>query len=122
MAEIDVTCPACGDRAHAPADAAGKNADCPNCGKSFRIPDSGPAAMPQANVKPPPAVAPRATSANNKTEVVITDIRMPFGSMVVFMLKWTVAAIPAAIIIATLGFIVSVVFMGGCAALLMGHK
>lgn len=32
-------------------------------------------------------------------EVVIVDIRMPFGSMVVFMIKWAFAAIPAVIAI-----------------------
>ena len=33
------------------------------------------------------------------TPVVITDIDMPFGSMVKFMVKWTFATIPAAIIV-----------------------
>lgn len=31
--------------------------------------------------------------------VVITDIQMPFASMVVFMVKWAIAAIPAFIIL-----------------------
>lgn len=31
--------------------------------------------------------------------VVITDIKMPFLSMVILMVKWTLAAIPALIII-----------------------
>ncbi|MBC8207089.1 MAG: hypothetical protein ISR85_06260 [Kiritimatiellales bacterium] len=35
--------------------------------------------------------------------VVITDIRMSFGSMVVFMVKWAIAAIPAAIILFLIG-------------------
>lgn len=33
-------------------------------------------------------------------KVVITDINMPFGSMVRFMVKATLAAIPAALIVA----------------------
>lgn len=33
------------------------------------------------------------------TSVVVTDIRMPFMSMVVFMVKWSIAAIPAMIIL-----------------------
>ena len=57
-----------------------------------------------------------------KTAVVVTDIRMPFGSMVVFMIKWAIAAIPAFIILAILGFLASAMFMGGCAALMMGAK
>lgn len=32
-------------------------------------------------------------------EVVVIDIQMPFGSMVVFMIKWAIAAIPAAIVL-----------------------
>ena len=56
------------------------------------------------------------------SNVVVTDIKMPFGSMVVFMIKWAIAAIPAFIILALLGSIVSAVFMGGCAALMMGGK
>ncbi|MEA3188440.1 MAG: domain 2 [Chthoniobacter sp.] len=34
--------------------------------------------------------------------VVVTDIRMPFGSMVIFILKWTLAAIPAMLILGTI--------------------
>jgi hypothetical protein len=47
MTEITVTCPHCREEARAPADAAGRNADCPSCGKSFTIP-------PVANNNPPP--------------------------------------------------------------------
>ena len=32
-------------------------------------------------------------------EVVISDIRMPFLSMVVFMVKWAIVSIPAIIIL-----------------------
>ncbi|NTW51688.1 MAG: hypothetical protein HGB22_03790 [Chlorobiaceae bacterium] len=28
-------------------------------------------------------------------KVVVTDVRMPFSSMVVFMIKWALASIPA---------------------------
>ncbi len=38
--------------------------------------------------------------------VVVTDLKMPFGSMVSFMIKWAIAAIPAAIILSMiLGFL-----------------
>jgi len=37
---------------------------------------------------------------NESQNVIITDIKMPFLSMVVFMVKWSLAAIPAFIIIA----------------------
>ena len=32
-------------------------------------------------------------------KVVVTDIRMPFWSMVLFMVKWVIASIPALIIL-----------------------
>lgn len=38
-----------------------------------------------------------------KQEVIVTDIQMPFGSMVVFMIKWALAAIPAIIILFFIG-------------------
>ena len=37
--------------------------------------------------------------------VVVTDVKMPFGSMVVFMVKWAVATIPAIIILTVIGSI-----------------
>ena len=40
-----------------------------------------------------------------KNEVVVTDIQMSFGSMVVFMIKWAIAAIPALIILSAIGAI-----------------
>lgn len=36
--------------------------------------------------------------------VVVTDFDMPFGSMVGFMIKWSIAAIPALFILAVVGF------------------
>ena len=45
-----------------------------------------------------------APSTQMPNSVVVTDIRMPIGSMVVFMLKWSIAAIPAVLILsATIG-------------------
>jgi len=51
------------------------------------------------------AEAPRqlATSLPNNREIVVTDIKMPFGSMVIFMIKWAIASIPAVIILAIMG-------------------
>jgi hypothetical protein len=47
-----------------------------------------------------------------KNEVVITDIKMPFWSMVGFMVKWAIAAIPAFVILAILGAVVIGVLRG----------
>ena len=52
-------------------------------------------------------------------EVSVTDINMPFLSMVRFMVKWAVASIPALLIVALVGFVFAVVlggFFGG-----LGH-
>lgn len=45
-------------------------------------------------------------------QVIITDIRMPFLSMVVFMVKWVVASIPAIIILWVIGAILTLLFGG----------
>jgi hypothetical protein len=44
--------------------------------------------------------------AKDYSEVVVTDIKMPFGSMVFFMVKWAVATIPAIIILSVTGSII----------------
>ena len=44
--------------------------------------------------------------------IIVTDIQMPFGSMVVFMVKWVIASIPAFIILFVLFVIVSAIFGG----------
>jgi hypothetical protein len=44
--------------------------------------------------------------------VIVTDIRMPFGSMVAFMIKWAIASIPAAVLLAVLGAVL-VAILGG---------
>tara|TARA_R110002049_G_scaffold221112_2_gene392584 strand:+ start:1054 stop:1233 length:180 start_codon:yes stop_codon:yes gene_type:complete len=49
---------------------------------------------------------------NNLTEVHITDIKMPFWSMVIFMVKASIASIPAFIILSIIGTIVFSVIGG----------
>lgn len=44
---------------------------------------------------------------DERREVVVTDIRMPFLSMVVFLVKLAVAAIPAMIILSVIGAVVT---------------
>ena len=76
----------------------------------------------EANRKAEETVAQAATGKNNNTSnkgtqtVKISDIKMPFGSMVVFMVKWAIASIPAIIILMILfaifgGFFVSIISM-----------
>ena len=52
------------------------------------------------------------TQQNNKSEVVVVDIKMPFWSMVVFIVKWVIASIPAFIILIIIGAIFTAVFGG----------
>ncbi len=49
-------------------------------------------------------------SAEPATRVIVTDIHMPFWSMVRFMVKWAIAAIPALIILAVIGALLSALF------------
>ena len=50
-----------------------------------------------------------------ETRVVVTDIDIPFFSMVNFMVKWAFAAIPATIIICVIVMIVMIVISVGLA-------
>jgi type VI secretion system protein VasI len=53
--------------------------------------------------------------------VRIIDVDMPFGSMVKFMIKWAIAAIPAVIILMVIGTIVGVI-LAGITAGIMGRS
>lgn len=55
--------------------------------------------------------------------VVVRDVQMGFGSMVVFMVKWAIAAIPAAIILTLVSavlFSILIALTGGAGTLLGG--
>jgi hypothetical protein len=54
-------------------------------------------------------------------EVIVTDIKMPFLSMVVFMVKLVIASIPALIILTIILSVVSVIF-GGVITGLIGSR
>ena len=47
--------------------------------------------------------------ANNVQEIVVTDVKIPFVSMVVLLVKWALAAIPAIIILISIGVAISLV-------------
>ena len=44
--------------------------------------------------------------------VVVTDIKMPFLSMVIFMVKWVIASIPAFFILSIIGALLMRLFGG----------
>lgn len=47
---------------------------------------------------------------NGTNNVVVTDIRMPFWSIVIFMVKAAIASIPALIILIAVAFLVMLPF------------
>jgi hypothetical protein len=49
---------------------------------------------------------------DNQTKVIITDIKMPFLSMVTFMVKWAIATIPAVIILVVIWMVVAGMLAG----------
>lgn len=54
--------------------------------------------------------------ADNTREIVVTDVKIPFMSMVVLLVKWALAAIPAMIILFVIATILSMMlstFFGG---------
>jgi hypothetical protein len=51
-------------------------------------------------------------STDHSTRVIVTDIKMPFWSMVRFMVKWAIAAIPALIILTIIGALLSAAVTG----------
>ncbi len=48
--------------------------------------------------------------SSGPTHVVVVDVRMKFWSMVVFMVKWVIASIPALVILGFIGFIMTAIF------------
>ena len=46
--------------------------------------------------------------SEDRREVVVTDIKIPFWSMVVLMVKWAIAAVPAVIILMLIAGLVSI--------------
>jgi hypothetical protein len=47
----------------------------------------------------PPTHLPYVQPLDTRQRVIVTDVDMPFGSMVVFIIKWTIASIPALILL-----------------------
>ncbi len=57
---------------------------------------------------------------NEPKRVTIRDINMSFGSMVIFMIKWSIAAIPAMIVLGIIFALVTAV-LGGVIGGLMSN-
>lgn len=60
---------------------------------------------------------------NGRQEVTVTDIDMPFWSMVKFMVKWTVATIPAMVLLFFIGigfFFIASIFLAAVGGTIQG--
>ena len=51
-------------------------------------------------------------TTQNRQEVVVVDVRIPFTSMVALMVKWAIAAVPAVLILFVLVGMLSMLFGG----------
>ena len=95
--------------------AGGKIAECKKCGEKNIIPEDD-----CNNKQSDSKTIEVSTHKGNSTQfqpVTIEDIKMPFGSMVQFMVKWAIASIPAFIILFLIGMMVMGVFGVGIATL-----
>ena len=51
----------------------------------------------------PPSTSTPTGVSDTKRHVIVTDVQIPFGSMVILMVKWAIASLPAMIILAIIG-------------------
>jgi hypothetical protein len=56
--------------------------------------------------------SPTRTEPEAPVSVIVRDVEMSFGSMVVFIIKWTLASIPALIILFVVGMMLAAIFGG----------
>ena len=103
----------------------GEMAECKKCGEKNTIPKSA-EGISESEIKSEHTISDAFDDGNNKQSdsktievsthkgnstqfqpVTIEDIKMPFGSMVQFMVKWAIASIPAFIILFIIGFIMA---------------
>ena len=112
---IALTCTGCQYPFQVPAAAAGRRVACPKCQVPLRVP-SGPPPAPVAGPPPPVPMVfvgsgpPPPAARDEPLRIVITDFDIRFLSIVGLMLKITLAAIPATIILAAIGAVCSMAF------------
>lgn len=121
-------CPVCDHEA--PAAEFGDPLRCPGCGAYYeKAVKSKAQQVAEANSKQEqrPAVRTQTDFAANSIRslmseypgaqpVVVLDLKMPFNSMIMFMIKWALASIPALLILMVIGFFAAAIF-GGLAGL-----
>ena len=101
--DMSIQCPACG-RMNADA-----STHC-ECGRTLiDVPSDPPVGASIASGS--------AGRASARPEVVVADVRMSFRSMVIFMVKWAIASIPAALILLVVIFLATVLLVAMFSAL-----
>ncbi|HMP77744.1 MAG TPA: hypothetical protein PKE12_15720, partial [Kiritimatiellia bacterium] len=103
---------------------AGRDIQCPACGRYITVPGAAPSAppiVPDGLIEQSRSNIPN-FNRNTPQDVRVVDVKMPFGSMVIFMIKWALAAIPAMIILVLLYFLVMGMILGGCMSAMMSMK
>ena len=103
---------------------AGREIQCPACGRYIVVPGAAPSAPPIIPDRPvdQPRANFTATNRNAPQDVCVVDVNMPFGSMVIFMIKWALAAIPAMIILGLIYLLAMGMILGGCVSAMMSMK
>jgi hypothetical protein len=115
MPDIHFECPKCNQSLDAPEELVGQLIECPSCNETIEIPiHSSPprletpmAPKPQHIVKNIVRRQPiQVIVEEQPIKVVVKDFEMSFDSMVMFMIKWALASIPALFILAVAAFII----------------
>lgn len=111
---IACVCPNCRHAFDVPDAKAGRIIGCPNCRHGVTVPHVT-ATVTLSPSKPAPSASFQAAAttpvrSTGPMEVVVVDFRMSFRSMVGFMVKWVIAAIPAMIILFFLSLAATVAF------------
>ncbi len=117
------TCPHCGQSLELDDQHAGREIQCPACGRYIKSPGqpSGPPTPPPSPATSAPPTYPKQAPVPPQ-RVHVIDFEMPFGSMVMFMIKWALAAIPAMIILCLVYMLIVGTLIGGCASAFMSMK
>lgn len=119
---MNFNCTHCQQSLEADETIAGREIQCPACGRFITVPEMSPAPPPVAPTEAPAAMLTGQSTdqESGNQDVTVTDVRIPFWSMVVLFIKASLAAIPAMIVLAVIYFVVFVLMIGGCAGLMMG--
>ena len=91
-------------------DQGGNTILCPSCGNKTLVPKN----LPMEDDRLVTSSLNKSANGSEPINVRIVDVRMPFSSMVVFILKWTLAAIPAGIIVFLFYLFVTAIVIQGC--------